>query len=196
MLELHELLKGVLAQLGRKLGYTTTTEFEVADSKIDLVWQRNDDLITIEIEVSAPNSKTRRNSIRSNLEKCLALNPTKHIHIALDEGTLALLQQEQRERDFQIIFFSKGFALKKGSTTIRELIIDIVKRNPMIRILGLKEILCDEMGLCTPRTVERYVKLLAEKEHRIEKIGERNAKLLALERPEQKTLREVEESLR
>lgn len=161
-----------------KLGYKTSTEFQVRKSKIDVVWQKKGEIITIEIEANYSGGLWKQ-QVLGNLQKCLSVNPTKHIHIVLDKRGLQLLKGHQANCEpFDIIFYSKTFRYLNSSNTIPNLIINLVQDNPMITTLKIKQKICKEMGLCGERNVERNIKYLIEKEHKLKKFGERNPKLL------------------
>lgn len=73
----HRDIQLILAELGKILGYETKIECPVIDKKIDVVWVKDKDVITFEIENTNAFLKDK---VIENCFKSLYI-ATKHIHI-------------------------------------------------------------------------------------------------------------------
>lgn len=72
----HQAVQDILLNVLKEFGIDAKKEY----LNIDIIARKGRKIITIEIETSGTKDK-----IKKNCEKCLFINPTKHIHILIDK---------------------------------------------------------------------------------------------------------------
>jgi len=116
-MKLHTIIQNILVEVLKEFGIDVRKEF----LNIDIIGKKDNKLITIEIENSG-------NRALENCEKCLFINPTKHIHILIDanpkplekyKDKIKILSYNLLKRDKDYHFGSKKY--KKAKKIVLEL---------------------------------------------------------------------------
>jgi hypothetical protein len=107
-MKLHTIIQNILVEVLKEFGIDVRKEF----LNIDIIGKKDNKLITIEIENSG-------NRALENCEKCLFINPTKHIHILIDTNPKPLEKYKDKIKILSYNFGSKKY--KKAKKIVLEL---------------------------------------------------------------------------
>jgi hypothetical protein len=137
-MKLHTIIQNILVEVLKEFGIDVRKEF----LNIDIIGKKDNKLITIEIENSG-------NRALENCEKCLFINPTKHIHILIDtnpkplekyKDKIKILSYNLLKRDKDYHFGSKNKKAKKivlelmnSKKPVKEQIIEFKKKTGLSR---------------------------------------------------------------
>jgi DNA-binding transcriptional ArsR family regulator len=122
MTTLHKMLQDVLVEVLKEFGIEAKKEF----LNIDVVAKKDNKIITIEID----NGDIRA---LKNCEKCLFINPNKHIHILINGNPKVLEKYENKVKILSYKLSKSGYYFFKKSgelTKVDEIILKINEENP------------------------------------------------------------------
>jgi len=176
---LHKMIQNILVEVLKEFGIEARKEF----LNIDVVAKKNNEIITIEIDIG--NERAKR-----NCEKCLFINPKKHIHILINsspktlekyikeyKGKIKVLSfkiDRRRRKKLQIIYRRP---LQTPISEIDKIILNIIRKHPDLSNNQRAKIFVEVSGY-SRRTYYRHLKKL-RKLNVLNKYGEINEKELS-----------------
>jgi DNA-binding transcriptional ArsR family regulator len=173
------MIQNILVEVLKEFGIEARKEF----LNIDVVAKKNNEIITIEIDIG--NERAKR-----NCEKCLFINPKKHIHILINsspktlekyikeyKGKIKVLSfkiDRRRRKKLQIIYRRP---LQTPISEIDKIILNIIRKHPDLSNNQRAKIFVEVSGY-SRRTYYRHLKKL-RKLNVLNKYGEINEKELS-----------------
>jgi len=145
---LHQAIQDILVEVLKEFEIEAKKEFLNIDT---IAKDKSNNIITIEIETSGNNQN-------NNMEKCLFLNPKKHIHIFIDKEPSEDILKYSNQENVKILIYktSKGINKPKQEEAFKIFKEIVSKKIPLKeQILEFRK----RTGM-TERTFFRYKKML------------------------------------
>jgi hypothetical protein len=158
---LHKMIQDILVEVLKEFGIEARKEF----LNIDVVAKKDNEIITIEIDIGGERAKR-------NCEKCLFINPKKHIHILINSTPKTLEKyikkykdkikvlsykiDRRRRKKLQIIY-RRPF--QSPISEVDKIILDIIRKHPDLSNNQRAKIFAEVSGF-TSRTYYRHLRKL------------------------------------
>jgi len=116
---LHNLIKKIICEVLRSFDIESKEEL----LNIDVLAKKDDEIYTIEIDTRSDKSR-----IINNYQKCLFINPHKHIHIIFGEVPEELIRSGEKNNKIQLISCKFTLRISKGKNKYLKQIKKIEKK--------------------------------------------------------------------